>query len=251
MQEENILEARNLNVFYPGQRKSIFQKPEKEQALFDVSFDMKEGEVLGLCGESGCGKSTLARTIVGINTDYTGDLNKRFESVQMVFQDPYGSLNPARSIGWILEEALRVDSKRTWTKEERKKRVLTVLEQVELPADFINRKPSELSGGQRQRVSIGLALMQSPKLLIADEPVSALDVTIQVQVLQLLQNLHKNLGLSILFISHDLRVVYQICDHVLIMKEGRIVESGIPKEMYKRPKHPYTEELLVAAGIRE
>lgn len=251
MQEENILEARNLNVFYPGQRKSIFQKPEKEQALFDVSFDMREGEVLGLCGESGCGKSTLARTIVGINTDYTGDLNKRFESVQMVFQDPYGSLNPARSIGWILEEALRVDPKRTWTKEERKKRVLTVLEQVELPADFIGRKPSELSGGQRQRVSIGLALMQSPKLLIADEPVSALDVTIQVQVLQLLQNLHKNLGLSILFISHDLRVVYQICDHVLIMKEGRIVESGIPKEMYKRPKHPYTEELLVAAGIRE
>ena len=251
MQEENILEARNLNVFYPGQRKSIFQKPEKEQALFDVSFDMKEGEVLGLCGESGCGKSTLARTIVGINTDYTGDLNKRFDSVQMVFQDPYGSLNPARSIGWILEEALRVDPKRTWTKEERKKRVLTVLEQVELPADFIGRKPSELSGGQRQRVSIGLALMQSPKLLIADEPVSALDVTIQVQVLQLLQNLHKNLGLSILFISHDLRVVYQICDHVLIMKEGRIVESGIPKEMYKRPKHPYTEELLVAAGIRE
>ena len=251
MQEENILEARNLNVFYPGQRKSIFQKPEKEQALFDVSFDMKEGEVLGLCGESGCGKSTLARTIVGINTDYTGDLNKRCESVQMVFQDPYGSLNPARSIGWILEEALRVDPKRTWTKEERKKRVLTVLEQVELPADFIGRKPSELSGGQRQRVSIGLALMQSPKLLIADEPVSALDVTIQVQVLQLLQNLHKNLGLSILFISHDLRVVYQICDHVLIMKEGRIVESGIPKEMYKRPKHPYTEELLVAAGIRE
>jgi peptide/nickel transport system ATP-binding protein len=251
MQEENILEARNLNVFYPGQRKSIFQKPEKEQALFDVSFDMKEGEVLGLCGESGCGKSTLARTIVGINTDYTGELNKRFESVQMVFQDPYGSLNPARSIGWILEEALRVDPKRTWTKEERKKRVLTVLEQVELPADFIGRKPSELSGGQRQRVSIGLALMQSPKLLIADEPVSALDVTIQVQVLQLLQNLHKNLGLSILFISHDLRVVYQICDHVLIMKEGRIVESGIPKEMYKRPKHPYTEELLVAAGIRE
>lgn len=251
MQEENILEARNLNVFYPGKRKSIFQKPEKEQALFDVSFDMKEGEVLGLCGESGCGKSTLARTIVGINTDYTGELNKRFESVQMVFQDPYGSLNPARSIGWILEEALRVDPKRTWTKEERKKRVLTVLEQVELPADFIGRKPSELSGGQRQRVSIGLALMQSPKLLIADEPVSALDVTIQVQVLQLLQNLHKNLGLSILFISHDLRVVYQICDHVLIMKEGRIVESGIPKEMYKRPKHPYTEELLVAAGIRE
>ncbi len=251
MQEENILEARNLNVFYPGQRKSIFQKPEKEQALFDVSFDMKEGEVLGLCGESGCGKSTLARTIVGINTDYTGELNKRFESVQMVFQDPYGSLNPARSIGWILEEALRVDPKRTWTKEERKKRVLTVLEQVELPADFIGRKPSELSGGQRQRVSIGLALMQSPKLLIADEPVSALDVTIQVQVLQLLQNLHKNLGLSILFISHDLRVVYQICDHVLIMKEGRIVESGVPKEMYKRPKHPYTEELLVAAGIRE
>ncbi|MBQ5375933.1 MAG: ABC transporter ATP-binding protein [Lachnospiraceae bacterium] len=251
MQEENILEARNLNVFYPGQRKSIFQKPEKEQALFDVSFDMKEGEVLGLCGESGCGKSTLARTIVGINTDYTGELNKRFESVQMVFQDPYGSLNPARSIGWILEEALRVDPKRTWTKEERKKRVLTVLEQVELPADFIGRKPSELSGGQRQRVSIGLALMQSPKLLIADEPVSALDVTIQVQVLQLLQNLHKNLGISILFISHDLRVVYQICDHVLIMKEGRIVESGIPKEMYKRPKHPYTEELLVAAGIRE
>ena len=251
MQEENILEARNLNVFYPGQRKSIFQKPEKEQALFDVSFDMKEGEVLGLCGESGCGKSTLARTIVGINTDYTGELNKGFDSVQMVFQDPYGSLNPARSIGWILEEALRVDPKRTWTKEERKKRVLTVLEQVELPADFIGRKPSELSGGQRQRVSIGLALMQSPKLLIADEPVSALDVTIQVQVLQLLQNLHKNLGLSILFISHDLRVVYQICDHVLIMKEGRIVESGIPKEMYKRPKHPYTEELLVAAGIRE
>ena len=167
----------------------------------------------------------------------------------MVFQDPYGSLNPARTVEWLLKEPLRVDRSRSWSEQEQKERLKEVLEQVELSRELLTRYPSQLSGGQRQRVSIGAALMQSPRLLIADEPVSALDVTIQAQIMELLQSLHHNLGLSMLFISHDLRVVYQMCDHVLIMKDGRVVEYGETDDVYRTPQEEYTKQLLKAAGI--
>ncbi|SFC81087.1 ABC transporter ATP-binding protein [Butyrivibrio sp. YAB3001] len=252
MENDVVLRVTNLNVFYKNRKRKLFSKKDKKiQALFDVSLEMKEGEVLAIAGESGCGKSTLARAIVGINRDYNGEIWQKYERPQMVFQDPYNSLNPAKKIGWLLEEPLKVDTQRKWTKEERKKRVEEIMKEIELPLSMLDRYPSQLSGGQRQRVCIGMALMRNPKVLIADEPVSALDVTIQAQIMELLTNLHKKLGISIIFISHDLRVVYQISDNCLVMKNGRVVEYGNTREMYKNPKADYTKQLLQAAGIRK
>ena len=249
MDRDVVLRVSNLNVFYKNRKRKLFSKKKKIQALFDVSVSMEEGEVLAIAGESGSGKSTLARAIVGINKDYTGEIWQKYERPQMVFQDPYSSLNPAKKIGWLLEEPLRVDKTRDWTKEEMAERVKEVMEDIELPLSMLDRYPAQLSGGQRQRVCIGIALMRSPKLLIADEPVSALDVTIQAQILELLENLHKKHGISIIFISHDLRVVYKISDHVMIMKNGRVVEYGNTKELYRNPQAEYTRQLLKAAGI--
>lgn len=249
MDRDEVLRVGNLNVFYKNRKRKLFSKKKKIQALFDVSVSMEEGEVLAIAGESGSGKSTLARAIVGINKDYTGEIWQKYERPQMVFQDPYSSLNPAKKIGWLLEEPLRVDKSRDWTKEEIDERVREVMEDIELPLSMLDRYPAQLSGGQRQRVCIGIALMRSPKLLIADEPVSALDVTIQAQILELLENLHKKHGISIIFISHDLRVVYKISDHVMIMKNGRVVEYGNTKELYRHPQAEYTRQLLKAAGI--
>ncbi|WP_026522442.1 ABC transporter ATP-binding protein [Butyrivibrio sp. VCB2001] len=249
MDRDEVLRVSNLNVFYKNRKRKLFSKNKKIQALHDVSVSMQEGEVLAIAGESGSGKSTLARAIVGINKDYTGEIWQKYKSPQMVFQDPYSSLNPAKRIGWLLEEPLRVDKSRQWTKEEITARVKEVMEDIELPLSMLDRFPAQLSGGQRQRVCIGMALMRSPKLLIADEPVSALDVTIQAQILELLENLHKKHGISIIFISHDLRVVYKISDHVMIMKDGRVVEYGETKQLYRSPQADYTKQLLKAAGI--
>ena len=249
MDRDEVLRVSNLNVFYKNRKRKLFSKNKKIQALHDVSVSMQEGEVLAIAGESGSGKSTLARAIVGINKDYTGEIRQKYTSPQMVFQDPYSSLNPAKRIGWLLEEPLRVDKSRQWTKEEITARVKEVMEDIELPLSMLDRFPAQLSGGQRQRVCIGMALMRSPKLLIADEPVSALDVTIQAQILELLENLHKKHGISIIFISHDLRVVYKISDHVMIMKDGRVVEYGETKQLYRSPQADYTKQLLKAAGI--
>ncbi len=251
MDRDEVLRVSNLNVFYKNRKRKLFSKNKKIQALHDVSVSMQEGEVLAIAGESGSGKSTLARAIVGINKDYTGTIWQKYEGPQMVFQDPYSSLNPAKKIGWLLEEPLRVDKSRTWTREEMKKRVLEIMEEIELPESFLDRYPAQLSGGQRQRVCIGIALMRSPKLLIADEPVSALDVTIQAQILELLENLHKKHKISIIFISHDLRVVYKISDHVMIMKDGKVVEYGETKSLYRNPRAEYTKSLLKAAGIAQ
>lgn len=251
MSKDAVLRAKDLNVFYKNRKRKLFRGSKKIQILHDVSFEMGEGEVLAIAGESGCGKSTLARAIVGINRDYTGELWQKYQGPQMVFQDPYNSLNPAKKVGWLLEEPLKVDKSRKWTKEERKEKVKEIMEEIELPLEMLERFPSQLSGGQRQRVCIGIALMREPKLLIADEPVSALDVTIQAQIMELLRSLHKRLGISIIFISHDLRVVYQISDHVMIMKSGKVIEYGETKEVYRNPQAEYTKELLVAAGIRK
>ena len=242
MSEPDVLRIEGLNVYYRNGTK-------KKHILHDVNLTMEEGEVLAVAGESGSGKSTLARAIVGINKDYTGTLWQKYEKPQMVFQDPYSSLNPSKKIGWLLAEPLRVDKSRKWTKKEIDDRIKEIMQEIEMPLSMLERYPAQLSGGQRQRVCIGVALMRSPKLLIADEPVSALDVTIQAQILDLLENLHKKHGISIIFISHDLRVVYRISDHVLIMKDGNVVEYGKTRDVYRNPQHPYTSQLLKAAGI--
>lgn len=251
MDKEKVITIKDLNVYYKNHKKSPFSKTRKNHVLKGVNLDVYEGEILGLAGESGCGKSTLAKTIVGMNRDYTGELVQKYSDAQMVFQDPYSSLNPSKKIGWLMEEPLKADKSRTWTAKEREERVRKILKAIGLTENMLERFPSQLSGGQRQRVSIGVALMRNPRVLIADEPVSALDVTIQAQILELLRKLHNELGITILFISHDLRVIYQICDHVAIMKDGLIQEYGRPKEIYRNPGSEYTRELLAAAGIKK
>ncbi|MBQ3010820.1 MAG: ABC transporter ATP-binding protein [Oscillospiraceae bacterium] len=232
-----LLEVKNLNVYYKENRS-------RRQVLHNVSFTVEEGEILGLVGESGCGKTTLSRAILGINKDWDGEIILNDERPRMVFQDPAASLNPAKSIGWILEEPLRnagVD------KETRRKMAEEMLCKVGLNEKYYNRKPRELSGGQRQRVGIGAAIIGNPKFVIADEPVSALDVTVQAEILKLLVELKQDLGLSYLFISHDMDVVWQICDRVMVMKDGEVVEYGTRDEVFDHPKHEYTKKLLAAS----
>lgn len=245
--EGNILSVEKLNVFYTDKSQGVFQKNRRIQVLQDVSFTMKAGEIRGLVGESGCGKSTLAKAILGMLEQQEGSIIHQSRNPQMIFQDPYSSLNPAKKIGWSLEEPLRLRG--GFTKEERRQKSLQMLEKVGLEAKIAERYPNQLSGGQRQRICIAVALMLEPKLLIADEPVSALDVTIQAQILKLLLKLQKEMGLSILFISHDLRVVYQMCEQVMIMHQGKIIEAGSVDEVYFSPKQEYTKQLLKAAKI--
>ena len=238
MADTPIVELKNLSSYYGKGKKRL-------KYLKNLSLTVNQGEVLGIVGESGSGKSTLAKCILGMVTDIEGTLAVNSKRPQMVFQDPYGSLNPAKTVGWILEEPLRAIGVRD--KEERRKKVLEMLELVALKPEHYDRRPAQLSGGQRQRVAIAAALIQGSKLIILDEPVSALDVTLQAQILQLLVDLKEKLGLSYLFISHDLSVVYQICDRVAVLYRGEIVEEGPIDEVYDNPRHPYTKKLLEAS----
>ena len=222
-----------------------FRKGTYHEVLHDVTFDVRHGEILGLVGESGTGKSTLSRAILGMIKPDQGSITHYTKRPQMIFQDPYSSLNPAYTVGWIMEEPLRIYGK--YDGPERKRRVREMLSRVELPEEVLTARPAQLSGGQRPRVSIATALIQRPRFLIADEPVSALDVTIQAQILKLLKNLRDELDLSYLFISHDLNVVYQLCDRVLVMKRGRIGEQGTVSKIFDHPKEDYTKQLLAAA----
>ncbi|MDY3715637.1 MAG: ATP-binding cassette domain-containing protein [Blautia sp.] len=234
-----VLEVKHISTSYK-------EGKQKQKVLEDVNFTLYENEILGLVGESGCGKTTLSKAILGFIKPEEGEIIHYTKNPQMVFQDPFSSLNPSKKIGWILEEPLRMQK---IPKEIRRQRVEEMAEKTGLTKEHLKRRPKELSGGQRQRVSIALALLQGAGFIIADEPVSALDVTIQKQILELLNEVQQEMKLSILFISHDLNVIYQICDRVMVMKEGKILEQGTVEAVFEHPQAEYTKELLDAVCI--
>ena len=239
---ETVLEVNNLNVWYRG---GSGLRRQRTQILHDISFTLYRGEILGLVGESGSGKSTLARAILGMERDTAGTVRHYTKRPQMIFQDPAGSLNPSFTVAQALAEPLRIYGK--YDKAGIERRVRDIMALVGLDEEYYGRYPHELSGGQKQRVCIGTAMIQKPGLIIADEAVSALDVTIQAQILHLIARLRQEFGISYLFISHDLNVVYEICDRCLVMKDGRIVEQGTVDEVYDHPQADYTKQLLKAA----
>ncbi len=263
MTDQPILRVENLKVHFPFSRGG-FWRPETGvvRAVDDVSFEIAAGETLGLVGESGCGKSTTARAIVGLVKPTAGTvtldgtvinglseaaLRPHRRVVQMVFQDPFASLNPRMTVGSIIGEPLRIHGLARG--RDLKLEVLRLLDLVGLNPRFLNRYPHEFSGGQRQRIGIARALAVEPKLILCDEPVSALDVSIQAQIINLLMDLQQRLGLSYLFIAHDLAVIRHIATRVGVMYLGRIVELARAAELYANPTHPYTEALMSAVPI--
>ena len=231
---KKVLEVKQVSVSYK-------ESKSRKEVLKDISFEVRENEILGLVGESGCGKSTVSKAILGFVMTDEGVIVHHSERPQMMFQDPVSSLNRSQSVEWILEEPLRMQK---IPKEQRKQKVLAMGEKVGLTTEQLRRYPRELSGGQRQRVSIAAALIQGAKFIIADEPVSALDVTIQKQIMELMVHLQEEMGLSILFISHDLNVIYQMCDRVMVMKDGKIEEQQDTEDLFAHPKSSYTKLLL-------
>lgn len=255
----NVLEVKGLKKYFPIHN-GVFQKEiNLIKAVDDVSFAVSQGEILGVVGESGSGKSTLAKTAIallkptygeilfmGEKIDYRSNkLRSLRKDVQMVFQDPYSSLNPRKTIQISLTEALYYHGI-VKDKQELTKRALEILDLIGLPKDSLDRYPHEFSGGQQQRICIGRAIALKPKLIVCDEAVSALDVSVQAQILNLLYNLKKELDLSYLFISHDLNVVRHFCDRILVMHFGRVVEEGNAKELFNDPKNSYTQALFAS-----
>ncbi len=238
---ETVVRARDYSVFY---EEKTAGKKIKREVVKNVSFELYAGEIVGVVGESGCGKSTLAKALAGLNPLTGGSVDISCSQPQMVFQDPYGSLNPAKTIGWLLTEPLRLH--RVGTKQQQREAACEMLEKVGLERDYYGRYPSTLSGGQRQRVAIAMAIMLKRKFILLDEPVSALDVTVQEQILILLVRLQKEFGLTYLFISHDMNVIHRICDRVFVMYQGEIVERGEAEEVFQNPQHAYTKKLLAA-----
>ena len=255
-----VLEVENLKIYYPGKKKLFKKNIELFKAVDDVSLKVYKGETVGLVGESGCGKTTLGRAILQLIPATSGniildgrnlamlsgrDLQLLRKDLQIVFQDPYGSLNPRLMIGNAIMEPMKVYGILNST-SQRKEKVIELLEKVNLSADHFNRYPHQFSGGQRQRICIARALALNPSFLIFDESVSALDVSVQAQVLNLLNNLKKEFGFTSIFISHDLSVVRYISDRILVMSKGKIVEEGLADEVYFSPKNEYTKKLIDA-----
>ena len=262
MSESPILSVKNLKTYFDV-TKGVFAKKQIVKAVDDVSFDVMPNETFGLVGESGCGKTTLGRTIVKLYEPYAGSITfegkdiakiigkelKEFrKDMQMIFQDPYASLNPRMTVGEIIKEPMIIHNIYQ-TDEERENRVVELLKIVGLKPDHIRRYPAEFSGGQRQRIGIARALAVNPKFIVCDEPISALDVSIQAQVINLLENIQKEMGLSYLFIAHDLSMVKHISDRIGVMYLGHMVEVGKSNDVYQRPLHPYTVALLSAIPI--
>lgn len=253
----NLLEIKNLNVTYQT-KKGLIGKIQTVHAVNNVSLDIQKGEILAIAGESGCGKSTLAKAIMKLvqsdsgeillngenvlNLKHNKDLKKFYQKVQMIFQNPYSSLNPKMKIGEILKEPLIINT--DLKKEEITKIVEEKIEKVGLDKSALNLYPHEFSGGQRQRIAIARSLILNPEFIIADEPVSALDVSIQAQIINLLKQLEEDFNLTFLFISHDLSVIKYLSDRIAIMYLGEVVEIGRTEEIFKNPKHPYTKALL-------
>lgn len=253
----NLLEIKNLNVTYQT-KKGLIGKIQTVHAVNNVSLDIQKGEILAIAGESGCGKSTLAKAIMKLvqsdsgeillngenvlNLKHNKDLKKFYQKVQMIFQNPYSSLNPKMKIGEILKEPLIINT--NLKKEEITKIVEEKIEKVGLDKSALNLYPHEFSGGQRQRIAIARSLILNPEFIIADEPVSALDVSIQAQIINLLKQLKEDFNLTFLFISHDLSVIKYLSDRIAIMYLGEVVEIGRAEEIFKNPKHPYTKALL-------
>ncbi len=256
---KTVLEVTDLVRHYPLPKESLFAKPRFVYALNGVSFKIEEGKSFGIVGESGCGKSTLARNVMALEPTDSGSVKilgdevvgKKFEELrplrqnfQMVFQDPFGSLDPHHTVGRIVAEPLA--ALKPLPTEEKKKRVDEVLTSVGLKSTDVSKYPHEFSGGQRQRIAIARALITRPALIVADEPVSALDVSVQAQVLNLLRDLQDEFGVTYMFISHDLAVVEYLCDEIAVMYLGSVVEKGRTEDLFASPAHPYTRILLDA-----
>jgi oligopeptide transport system ATP-binding protein len=258
--EQPLLRVEHLKVYFPILGGIFRRKVGEVKAVDDVSFTVKRGETVGLVGESGSGKSTIGRAIIRLNepTDgaiYYGDkaisrldagaFRPYRKKIQIIFQDPYNSLNPRLSIFEIIGEALEIHCPQM-TRFDRRERVAGLLDKVGLKRDHLDRYPHEFSGGQRQRIGIARALAVNPEFIVCDEPVSALDVSVQAQIVNLLQDLQEELGLTYLFIAHDLAVVEHISDFVLVMNDGKIVEAATAEAIYESPQHDYTRKLLSA-----
>ena len=259
----NLLEVKNLKVHFPVKRGMFRPVRDYVKAVDDVSFSIAPGETLGLVGESGCGKTTLGRAIVRLVEPTAGSLvlegvditrldgaalRAQRRKLQMIFQDPYGSLNPRMTVEDIVGEALDIHGLAE-NKSARQKRVADLLKAVGLDAAYARRYPHEFSGGQRQRIGIARALAVEPKLIVCDEPVSALDVSVQAQIINLLQDLQQQRGLAYLFIAHDLAVVEHISRRVMVMYLGKVVELAEAKAIIRSPKHPYTQALISAVPV--
>ncbi len=263
LKDNLLLRVKKLKKYFPVRGGLLSKITGYVQAVDEISFDIKEGETLGLVGESGCGKTTAGRTIIKLLEPTAGEvifgeknifelrkeeLRKIRSNIQIIFQDPFSSLNPRMTVGDIIGESLLIH-KIIKNKKEKEQRVKELLETVGLNTGHVTRYPHEFSGGQRQRIGIARALALNPQLIICDEPVSALDVSIQAQVINLLEDLQEKFNLTYLFIAHDLSIVKHISDRVAVMYLGKIVELASTNELYENPKHPYTEALLSAIPI--
>lgn len=259
---EILIEVKNLKKYFEGKTSFLSKNKKILKAVDDVSFEIRKGETLGLVGESGCGKTTLGRTLLKLYEPTAGDIiykgvsiaNLSFEEMvpyrkkmQMIFQDPYASLNPRQTVGDIIGEPMEIHG--ICPKDKISEKVIELLETVGLNSSHMGRYPHEFSGGQRQRIGIARALALNPDFIVCDEPISALDVSIQAQVVNVLEELQEKLGLTYLFIAHDLSMVKHISDRVGIMYLGKLIEISTSDEVYTNPKHPYTQALLSAIPI--